>query len=124
MYSIILSLYCLTFCVFLHQLFSILYRLVIGHDYHKTVYIMRGLPGAGKSKFISNYLNNKKSNIPYYICSSNDYFTNKGTYKFNPRELPKAHANCLKFYIKCIYQQMPFIFVNNINNQSKEKGHS
>jgi len=61
----------------------------------KEVIITSGIPGAGKSTWV------RKNTNPYMteIFSADNFFLNEhGTYLFNPKKLPEAHANCLKNY--------------------------
>ena len=53
----------------------------------KTLYLLRGLPGAGKSTLASQLADS------YFEADM--YFTNEnGQYLFNPSEIKKAHAWC------------------------------
>ena len=53
----------------------------------KTLYLLRGLPGAGKSTLASQL-----SDVHF---EADMYFTNEnGQYLFNPSDLKKAHAWC------------------------------
>ena len=53
----------------------------------KTLYIVRGLPGSGKSSIAKN--------ITELVYSADDFFTNKnGEYNFNAKLLGKAHEWC------------------------------
>jgi predicted kinase len=56
----------------------------------KTLFIVRGVPGSGKSTFAHAIWNN------YAICEADQYFIDKetGEYKFNPDELKNAHQWC------------------------------
>jgi NEDD4-binding protein 2 len=56
----------------------------------KNLYLIRGVPGAGKSTFAHTIWNE------YIICEADKYFINKetGEYKFNPDELKIAHQWC------------------------------
>lgn len=56
-----------------------------------TVIILRGISGAGKSTF-ANELGGD-------IVSADHWFMRSGKYKFDPRELPDAHAACLREFI-------------------------
>lgn len=54
---------------------------------NKTIYIIRGLPGSGKTT-----LAHKISDV---VVEADDYFTDEsGIYRFNPKELDKAHDYC------------------------------
>jgi predicted kinase len=53
----------------------------------KTLYLLRGLPGAGKSTLASQLADSH--------FEADMYFTNgNGQYLFNPSEIKKAHAWC------------------------------
>ena len=53
----------------------------------KTLYIVRGLPGSGKSSLAKK--------ITELVYSADDFFTNKkGKYNFNAKLLGKAHEWC------------------------------
>lgn len=56
----------------------------------KNLILLRGLPGAGKSTFAKTMWSN------YVVCEADDYFIDDltGEYKFNQRDLPKAHKWC------------------------------
>ena len=56
----------------------------------KTLTLLRGLPGAGKSSFAKTMWGR------FAICEADDYFVDEltGEYKFNQRDLPKAHNWC------------------------------
>ena len=53
----------------------------------KTLYIVRGLPGSGKSSLAKK--------VSESVYSADDFFTNKkGEYNFNAKLLGKAHEWC------------------------------
>jgi len=52
------------------------------------LYIMRGLPGSGKSTYA------KTLGIP--IVSADDFFVVDGEYLFNPRQIGLAHGQCFR----------------------------
>ncbi len=86
----------------------------------KQVIIMRGLPGAGKTTKINKLCYFKNIKKPdYRICSADNYFfKNKSReYLFNPRELPRAHQECLNRFIHSLDCKIPYIFVDNVNAQ-------
>jgi hypothetical protein len=51
-----------------------------------VLYIIRGLPGAGKSTLANR--------LADWVISADDHFVVDGEYKFDPTKLPEAHANC------------------------------
>jgi predicted kinase len=54
----------------------------------KNLYIVRGLPGSGKSTFARSIAK------PYQIFEDDQYFMKKGKYKFDAKKLKEAHDNC------------------------------
>jgi ABC-type molybdenum transport system ATPase subunit/photorepair protein PhrA len=56
----------------------------------KTLYILRGLPGSGKSALSNTIVDS------IAVCEADQYFVDKetGEYKFNPDEIKIAHQWC------------------------------
>lgn len=52
------------------------------------VYIIRGLPGCGKTTFAKSLTEEK------YIFSADDYFTKDGIYTYDRDKISEAHADC------------------------------
>jgi hypothetical protein len=80
------------------------------------VIILRGIPGAGKSRFAERYGSEEK-----FIVSADRYFTTPfGEYSFDPRKLAEAHAYCFHqflFYINPVngWSRSSIVFVDNTN---------
>ena len=57
-----------------------------------TLYLIRGVPGSGKSTFAYEL---KLHNIVNFVFEADDHFIEPdGTYSFDPARLKNAHANC------------------------------
>lgn len=86
------------------------------------VYILRGLPGSGKSTFIADKV--KESGfIDYAICSADHHFLNgSGQYVFNPKELGVAHRKCQDKFLISLHpeESLEAIFVDNTNTTVRE----
>ena len=88
----------------------------------KILYIVRGVPGSGKSTFAKTLTNE------YSICEADQYFVDieTGEYKFNFDELKNAHQWCRdKVEIRMKdnqvnYQFYPTIVVSNTFTQEWE----
>lgn len=82
----------------------------------KTLILMRGLPGAGKSTLIKNKYPNA------IICSADHHFINPETqeYIFNPAEIANAHQACMNKAVNAIKQNAPLIVIDNTNTQKWE----
>jgi predicted kinase len=83
----------------------------------KTVILLRGIPGAGKSTLANLLLPNK----PQCIRSADMYFEDEeGNYKFNARELPTAHKWCRNQVEYLMSDQEELIIVDNTFTQEWE----
>ena len=54
----------------------------------KNLYIVRGLPGSGKSTFARSIAKS------YQVFEADQYFMKDGEYNFDPSKLKEAHDNC------------------------------
>ena len=81
----------------------------------KTVIIMRGQSGAGKSTWI-------KKNLPsdVTVCSADSYFSRSGEYKFNPKLLGRAHGSCKEKFTDALIDGDELIVVDNTNTKRSE----
>lgn len=60
---------------------------------NNAVFVMRGLPGSGKSTWVKNTFHGKL----HSVYSADDYFTQlDGSYLFDASKLSKAHGDTLK----------------------------
>jgi tRNA uridine 5-carbamoylmethylation protein Kti12 len=77
------------------------------------VFIMRGIPGSGKSSMAQHIAarNGSKS----IICSADDWFTINGKYKFDSLKLMEAHAWCFDMFKDAIDRRAKTIIVDNTN---------
>jgi predicted kinase len=56
----------------------------------RTLYLIRGLPGSGKSTFA-------KELVPdFLVCEADKFFMTENGYEFNPTKLTEAHSWCQK----------------------------
>ena len=56
---------------------------------NKNLYIVRGLPGSGKSTFALNLVG-----ADFLVCEADKYFMVDGEYKFDGSKLKEAHESC------------------------------
>jgi predicted kinase len=83
----------------------------------KTVILLRGIPGAGKSTLANLLLPNK----PHCIRSADMFFEDEeGNYNFNARELPTAHKWCRNQVEYLMSDQEELIIVDNTFTQDWE----
>lgn len=81
----------------------------------KTVYIIRGLPGSGKT-FLAKQVNSN----PNHICSADDYMMVNGVYSFDPNRLGYVHRECQKKFAQLLNNQIENVVVANTNTTIKE----
>ena len=80
-----------------------------------TLYLLRGLPGAGKTS-LANALAPEKG-----LFAADDYFTSpEGEYDFRPAELGEAHAQCQKRTAAALAAGEQHIAVHNTFTQRWE----
>jgi predicted kinase len=65
------------------------------------VYIMRGLPGSGKSTWIKNKFSHV-SPEGILVVSADDYHVVNGVYKYDPCKAGDAHNWCLRQFVDAI----------------------
>lgn len=76
-------------------------------------YVMRGLPGSGKSTMAKNILANS---LDGRIFSTDDYFMlPNGQYQFDPIKLAAAHAWNLDRTIKAFTKNVDTVILDNTN---------
>lgn len=76
----------------------------------KTLYILRGLPGSGKSTYTKE---NLKDAI---VCSADDYFTRPdGFYDWNPKLLKNAHDWCFMKASSSMNAEIEKVVIDNTN---------
>ena len=81
----------------------------------KTLYIIRGLPGSGKSSLGDSLASSGKS------LAADDWFTDKdGNYNFDPQELPQAHEDCELRCVGAMLNEEESICVSNTFSQRWE----
>ena len=59
----------------------------------KILFIVRGHPGSGKTTFARTLVTEQR------LCEADQFFTQKGEYHFDPKQLPHAHKWCQS---KCV----------------------
>lgn len=68
-----------------------------------TLYLIRGLPGSGKSTFAWQLFNNR---LVQRICEADEYFTQAGVYQFDRTQLEAAHQQCKRNTWLALYEGM------------------
>jgi len=78
----------------------------------KILFIVRGLPGSGKSTFAST--------ISDVYFEADQFFMQDGSYKFDPSKLRDAHAWCLSQVESMMQKAEPRVAVSNTFTQEWE----
>lgn len=78
----------------------------------KILYILRGVPGCGKSTLAKTLSDN--------ICEADNYFRKDGVYKFDATKLGAAHEYCRTLCLEFMRHSVPKIVVSNTNTTHKE----
>lgn len=79
-----------------------------------VIYILRGIPGSGKTTFINNVL--LKDGIgDAIVCSADHYFMQGNEYVYKPSESTQAHASCMMKYLQAVVEGASMIIVDNTN---------
>lgn len=64
------------------------------------LFIIRGLPGSGKSTYSNNLL--KKGEIDFFFEADQWMIGNNGEYQFNPKKLAYCHNKCQEYTRKAL----------------------
>nr|CAD7257736.1 unnamed protein product [Timema shepardi] len=78
----------------------------------KTMFIMRGLPGSGKSCIAHAIHTTYKNSV---ICSEDDYFICNEIYEFNQDKLHEAHISCKDKAKKACEDNINVVIIDNTN---------
>jgi 2'-5' RNA ligase len=83
-------------------------------DTPKKAIIMRGVPGAGKSYYLSEHYPDAA------VASADDFFTRHGRYKYVPKLAWLAHKTCFENYVSYLDANLPLVAVDNTNLTKSE----
>lgn len=81
---------------------------------NKTVIIMRGLPGSGKSMAVGT-ISTERGYKSCFTASADHFFMKDGVYKYDPLKTADAHNYCMKRFLNEILLDYDAIFVDNTN---------
>lgn len=85
----------------------------------KDVFILRSIPGAGKTTIAEEICANVHSSV---ICCADDYFTDQDTGEYNwvASEIGKAHMWCQSLFKENLEDGTEIIVVSNTNVTTKD----
>lgn len=81
----------------------------------KQVWILRGLPGSGKSTFCQQL--QEDSQLSSVRCNTDHYFEVNGQYQFDVDRLGEFHQRNLYRFISAVSNQVPLVICDNTNMQ-------
>ncbi len=83
----------------------------------KQAFILRGLPGCGKSYYAQNLVDELVGGDEnqYVICSTDDFFIEGDEYVFDKFRLPEFHNLNLVRFIRALSQSVPLVILDNTN---------
>ena len=83
----------------------------------KQVFILRGLPGSGKSHYAQSLCDEMVNGdeAQYVVCSTDDYFMADGEYRFDKSKLSEYHNLNLARFIRALSQHIPLVILDNTN---------
>jgi len=90
----------------------------------KTVYILRGLPGCGKSTYAAHRwpgltpMKVAPRGWSPVVVSADHYFTDaRGKYRWEGKKLGQAHADMHSWLLKALKAETPVIVVDNVHKE-------
>lgn len=81
----------------------------------KTAFILQSIPGGGKSTLAEELAGDDG-----VVLTSDDYFMVDGEYRFDPRQLGKAHGATMLAYIDALSNNISPVVVANTNTTVAE----
>lgn len=85
----------------------------------KTLIIIRGIPGSGKSTIAKALRQEACSqavselHVPVVHCEADDFFISNGEYKYIPHLVPSAHQWCQRKARKAMVEGVSIVIVSN-----------
>lgn len=87
----------------------------INTNQDKTVIIVRGVSGVGKTTFANIVAE------PKVVCTADDYFEQDGKYNFDPNKLGEAHKQSMDRFKEALYNpNVKNIVVANTNTKPRD----
>lgn len=92
---------------------------------NKTVIILRGVPGNGKSTLASLLATiSTLANLKCEICCADDYFMDQdGAYKYDPEKIGGAHLWCQRKFHDALFNNVDLVIVANTSTRERDVNH-
>jgi NEDD4-binding protein 2 len=81
------------------------------------VYILRGLPGSGKSDVAKRLAGDA---FDSFVASADNFFVHGGVYRFDAKKLGDAHAFCQRNFVEALKRRLKTVVVDNTNTRKSE----
>lgn len=78
----------------------------------KILYILRGVPGCGKSTVAKS--------LGSVVCEADQYFMQEGQYRFDPTQLVEAHKYCFNKCELALQNNVPIVVVSNTSVRAED----
>jgi tRNA uridine 5-carbamoylmethylation protein Kti12 len=85
-----------------------------------VVFILRGVPGNGKSTLAETLSYMPENFNKSVICCADDYFMKDGKYVFNQNEIGNAHAFCKRKFNEAIANKVEYVIVANTSTKASD----
>lgn len=85
--------------------------------------VLQGLPGSGKTEKVNVMVRAKgpeATTQDVTVCSADHHFMKDGKYEFDPAELPVAHQECYRKFVKAVQDGVGLIIIDNTNLSTYE----
>lgn len=87
-----------------------------------TLYLVRGLPGSGKSTFVRNLITTLTGTLfsSRHFEADQYFYDTEGNYNFDVEKLYAAHMQCQQNTLKAMEEGTNLVFVSNTFTTEKE----
>ena len=84
---------------------------------NRVMFIMRGLPGSGKSTLVKTIqsIYAEDATGDFCICSADDFFMSEGCYRFDASRLSDAHEDCQSRMKEALTSRTRTVVIDNTN---------
>lgn len=89
---------------------------LIGDYSCKSLVLLRGLPGSGKSYVAKIYRRKAEADgLSAIVCSADDYFMESGVYVYRPEDQSRAHSACQTSAERSMANGIDVVIIDNTN---------
>lgn len=94
----------------------------MAHRQRNVLYLVRGLPGSGKSTFVNTLVQLLDDGSLYvdHFEADQYFYNSKGEYEFDATKLGAAHLTCQRKTEEALDSGADYVFVSNTFTTEKE----